>query len=317
MDKFKWGYAWNQWNTVNNTLRREEIARALKVISVCGFEGVEIKAGTGRWEPLGRPELIDINFGSQSEFLRFVQSCGVSKVVSWFYDPGQPFLEEGAYGRDPANPGDHKGILESTESYIKWLGQAGADFFNVRPMLSFWKTSPVTDAKLQAAADCWNEVGAMASRYGVQLLVHFDWLSSLREENALSKFLQWTDRKLVGLTIDTAEVTLAGLDPLALYQEYADRVKLFHFKNVKVTDSLQEYKNAYADSLLKNGGQRKIGRWFWEMDLADGLVDFVKLMAAIRSNDFSGWIIAESDQSPDPAESAMLNHWYIVHVLKS
>ena len=64
MSKIKWGYSMSQWNTYSNTARREEIERAFKVISICGCRGVELVAGTSRWEPLGRPELIDINFGS-------------------------------------------------------------------------------------------------------------------------------------------------------------------------------------------------------------------------------------------------------------
>jgi len=61
---------------------------------------------------------------------------------------------------------------------------------------------------------------------------------------------------------------------------------------------------------------RKIERWFWEMGRPGGLVNFIGLMQEIRKQKYGGWIIVESDQSPSPAESAMLNHWYIDNILK-
>ena len=53
----RWGYAINQWKPqFDDFVRREQHERALKTISVAGFEGVELSAGTGRWEPLGNPQ---------------------------------------------------------------------------------------------------------------------------------------------------------------------------------------------------------------------------------------------------------------------
>ena len=50
------GYAINQWKpNFDDFTRREQHVRALKVIAACGFSGVELRAGTGRWDPLGRP----------------------------------------------------------------------------------------------------------------------------------------------------------------------------------------------------------------------------------------------------------------------
>ena len=315
MSDIQWGYAMNQWNTINNTLRREQIERALKVVSVCGFSGVEIKAGSGRWEPLGRPELVKINFRSASEFQNFLKSCNISKVISWFYDPGQFFMEEGSYGRDPSVVADHQGIVDSLAPFADFLAEIGGEFINVRPMKSFWKEAPVTEQNIGNAAACWNKVGRMTQSRGIRTTLHVDWLCALHRPEDIALMLEMTDPSLVGLTIDTAELTLMGIDPIELYQKHASRVQLFHFKDVHTTDTLQEYQNKFADSLPKNGGLRKIERWFWEMGRPGGLVDFPAMLKAMRENDYHGWIIVESDQSPSPAESAMLNHWYVENVL--
>jgi inosose dehydratase len=36
----------------------------------------------------------------------------------------------------------------------------------------------------------------------------------------------------------------------------------------------------------------------------------------VRDADYSGWIVVESDQSPHPAESAMVSGWYVQKVLQ-
>ena len=63
MSAIRWAYAINQWKPqFDDFVRREQHERALKTISIAGFEGVELNAGTGRWEPLGNPQQLAANF---------------------------------------------------------------------------------------------------------------------------------------------------------------------------------------------------------------------------------------------------------------
>jgi inosose dehydratase len=156
----------------------------------------------------------------------------------------------------------------------------------------------------------------MTRDYGIQTAMHVDFLCAVHSAADIDKILEFTDPNLVGLAIDTAELTIAGINPLQLYEKHHDRVKHFHFKDAHSVDALAEYKNENADlELLVDGGKRGIERWFWEMGMPGGLVDFPALMKSIKAHNYSGWIIAESDQSINPAESAMLNRWYVKYVL--
>jgi inosose dehydratase len=67
--------------------------------------------------------------------------------------------------------------------------------------------------------------------------------------------------------------------------------------------------------MLDAGGKRGIERWFWEMGMPEGLVKFPELMKLIKQRGYKGWILVESDQCVNPAESAMLNGWYVQYVL--
>jgi inosose dehydratase len=53
------------------------------------------------------------------------------------------------------------------------------------------------------------------------------------------------------------------------------------------------------------------------MGTPQGLVDFPALIASMKEHNYRGWIVAESDQTPNPSESAMLNNWYIKHALSN
>jgi len=312
MPDLKFGYAINSWDPI----RREQQERVFKVVSMAGFNAVELTEGSARWAPLGRREEIETNFDSVSGLAAFLRSCGIERVSSWFYDPARPAIEEASGGRSATNPRDHQGIVDSTRGFAKTLQELGGDCLVVRPIGSYWREAPVTDEKLKIAAECWNKVGKMTKEYGIQVAIHPDFLSAVRPAEDLDKFLRFTDSSLVGLAIDTAEVTIAGYDPVKLFEKYASRVRHLHFKDTQDKDTQDEFKSPNADfQLLGSGGKRNIQRWFWEMGTPEGLVDFPSLVKSLKAHNYSGWVIVESDQSPDPAESALLNGYYVRTVL--
>src|SRR5579871_559811 len=296
MADLKYGYSINQWTYApseeNFIERRGKQERVFKVLSECKFRAVELDEGSGRWSPLGRREQIVINFGSVKNFRSFLQSCGIDRVASWFYDPARPSGEEAWGGGSPLVASDHEGIVNSARPFAVTLSELGGSCLVVRPTPSYWRVAPVTDDKLKAAADCWNQVGRMSRQYDVQTAVHPDFLSALRPGETLDRFLSYTDPDLVGLAIDTAEVTIAGGDSIALYERYPQRVKHFHFKNARTTDSLGEYQTRNAEfEVLSAGGKRGIQRWFWDMGTPGGLVDFPRLVKSLQSHGYDGWIV--------------------------
>lgn len=314
----KWGYSLNAWDHEENSVRKDRNERTFKTISAAGFTGVELIVGSGRWCPLGRPGNIKYIYGDADDFNRYLKkTVAIDQLITWDYDPGAIAVEEDTLGRDPGDPAQHDGIVEATEKYVAFLAAVDSKFLVVRPMLSWWKVDPVTEEKIKKAADCWNKVGKMASSYGLKILLRVDWMCAANSMSAIDILMAETDPATVGLCINTGELTMVGIDPIALYQKYMPRTGLFQFKDVRVTDTLEEYKQPFAEDIKKNGGKRKIDRWFWEMGHNEkpGLVDFAGLMRAIRAGGYDGWIVVESDQSPDPAASVLYNSWYIQNVL--
>ena len=311
------GYAINQWKpNFDDFTRREQHVRALKVIAACGFTGVELRAGTGRWDPLGRPASIAANYGSAAAFTDLLRQIGVEAVCSWYFDPAEPVGEELSPGRSVLEGGQHRAIAESVKPFAEFLAAAGGSRLVVRPLPSAWQTGELSADAIATAAQGWNQVGAATAGLGVTISLHIDCLSSAADAKTLDALLEATDPALVGLTLDTAELTLAGLDPVAVYQRHRDRVDHVHLKDTRHVDEAGERRRPHAETaMLQAGGDRGVERWFYECGTPGGLVDFRALLAALRADGYSGWLVFESEQTPNPARSAMLNGWYARHML--
>jgi len=93
-DTLRWAYALNQWNVrLDVFVRHEDQQRALKTVSACGFDTIELASGTGRWDNISRPEVILLNHGSPDGFLAFLRRAKVQGVSSMFWDPAMPTEE--------------------------------------------------------------------------------------------------------------------------------------------------------------------------------------------------------------------------------
>ena len=79
--RIKWGYAFNQWRMGwQGFARVDDNVRALKITSGAGFRCIELTAGTGPWDPLGRPESIAMNFGSVRKFAAQLGDWGIDRL---------------------------------------------------------------------------------------------------------------------------------------------------------------------------------------------------------------------------------------------
>jgi inosose dehydratase len=177
--------------------------------------------------------------------------------------------------------------------------------------------SPPVDADgIKVIGDVWNRIGELTAAAGVGLALHYDCLGAVHTAHELTSLLEATDPATVGLALDTAEFTVGGIDPVAFYREHADRVTHVHLKDTRYADTGEEYRMPGAEStMLKGGAGRRIERWFFELGTEGGLVDVKGFVAALRENDYAGWVVVESDHGSNPAELAMLNSWYLQHEL--
>lgn len=313
----RWGYAINQFNPqFDDFVRRRQHQRALRVISISGFSGVELSSGSGRWEPLGNPTQIAANFGSVAGFGEFVREAGLDAVSSWFWDPWTRFGEDLTHGDDPTDPAKRDGLIAHAEWFAAALAELGGSVLVVRPAPYAGQVPRLDDAAIATLAASWEAVGTAIAAHGIRLGLHFDFLSSLRADDGLERLLAATDPTLVGLALDTAEFAIAGRDAVAAVRAHADRIVHVHLKNAAAIDTDEEYLTPAAEyTALRAGGARVVPRWFNELATEPLLVDAPGVVAELVRAGYDGWVVVESDFSPHPATSVMLNGWEVQHVL--
>ncbi|WP_457253934.1 sugar phosphate isomerase/epimerase family protein [Pedococcus sp. P5_B7] len=318
MSGIRWAYAINQWKPqFDDFVRREEHERALKTISIAGFEGVELTAGTGRWEPLGNPQQLTANFGSVAGLRDFLDDCAIDAVSSWYWDPQERSMEHLTGPLSPLVDADVPVIVERAEWFAEALAELGGSILLVRPVPGAGDTDPLDDAALTRLAHCWEAVGAATARHGIRTALHVDFLSALRRGDALDRLLELTDAELVGLVVDTGELTVAGLDPIAVIEKHQGRVVHVQFKDALAVDEDEEYLAPHAHWTVRvRGGEREVPRWFAEPGADGGLVDFAAVTRALIHTGYSGWVVVESDQSPHPAASTLLAGYLVQRELR-
>lgn len=124
-------------------------------------------------------------------------------------------------------------------------GPAPTDLAAQRRMLAqFIKTTAqprgVDDVKQEAAR--YNKVGKIAQKYGVKLLVHNHTVEFIpckdSDQLPYSILLAETDPELVVFQMDIGWVSVAGQNPIQLFQQHPGRFVLWHVKDVAGLKSL-------------------------------------------------------------------------------
>ncbi|MPY55640.1 sugar phosphate isomerase/epimerase family protein [Streptomyces spongiae] len=307
MSALRWSYM-DHWrvNTprgpVTQYASRRHMDDFVKQIRSVGFEGLDMFD----FQVFALSQM----FGSVEKYQEYLREHGIDKIVNLFrgimYDP----RVADAHVRET-----HDEIVGSTRRMLGMWEGLEIESLIVMPASLYIDTAPVTDDKIKAAAECWNRVGEMTlTEFGVRSTCHHEFFCAIRTEDDIRKFYEWTDPRYVSFFCDTAQHCIAGIDPVALFEDLHDRCSGFHFKDTRQVDTTGAYDNRPDAELMAP----QTAQWFHEMGTEGGLVDFPRLMRALKRHEFSGWITVEHDKvniGGDYAESTALAMWYAQNVL--
>lgn len=155
------------------------------------------------------------------------------------------------------------------ESYYRFVKQAQAKYMSV----TFDE---------DCVPDGFRLAEKLADKYDLYLAIHnhgrHDWLGSMR---MLKKVFQQTTPR-IGLCLDTAWALDAGEDPIAMVECFGDRLYGLHFK----------------DFVFNRAGKPE------DVIIGTGILDLVKLHAALKKADFRGFAVVEYEgdvENPLPA----------------
>ncbi|MDT0687722.1 TIM barrel protein [Autumnicola psychrophila] len=135
----------------------------------------------------------------------------------------------GHYGMDPFL--DENGTKDDVNYILEVANQLDQDYVII-PHISGNLRNSIDDYK--RIAEKMNTAGQMCKEVGLKLVYHnhafeFD---DYKGQNGYEIFLEKTDKDLVAFEMDIYWVVRAGIDPIALFEEYPGRFPLWHVKDM-------------------------------------------------------------------------------------
>jgi inosose dehydratase len=300
MANIKWSYM-DHWSMVTPRglidpwYSRKCMDRFVRQIVALGFTGYD--------SFLYRVASMASNFGSGSlrNVLKFMQDRGIEKF------PGiWPQLAAIPHDRSTHDRG-----VRSAEESLKQVEGLGVEQFIIMPGSQYAAVEPVTDEKIKIIGELYNRVGELTLRHGIKLCCHHEFFCCIHSEEEIDKFYSATDPRYVFFYCDTAQHTIAGVDPVKLYMKYHDRCGGLHLKDTHYVDKTEDYRQPSDPEM----NSPTTARWFWEMGTREGLVNFPKLMKALKGYNYTGWLTVEHDKADvaggNYASSTCRAKWYI------
>lgn len=143
---------------------------------------------------------------------------------------------------------------------------------------------------IKALADLVNNVGLAVAERGLKYGLHPEFGSVFCRRREIDLFMLLTDPEYVGFCPDTAHITLAGGDPVAITEHHRDRLLLTHWKDA---DGLFE-------GPLPEGEARHSAIAPKFKQVGEGAVDWNSWQLMLDRIGYDGWAVLELDGSADP-----------------
>ena len=153
-------------------------------------------------------------------------------------------------------------------------------------------------ARLEEIAKTLEQVGQATLAEGVTSCFHQHVGTWVEVEDEVEWILDRVDAEVLALGPDSGHLAWAGIDPVALVQRHAGRVRSVHLKDARLSVA-ERYRGDDAA-----GYRDVVGAGLW-VEPGRGELDLQAFLDALPE-DFDGWAIVEVDKHdlPTPQESA-------------
>ena len=140
---------------------------------------------------------------------------------------------------------------------------------------------------------------AVKTETGLRTVFHPHCGGYVETPDEIDRLMELTDRKRVGLVLDTGHIIYGGGDPMSVLNAHRSRVWHVHFKDcdTNVAEKARERGQGYLEAVR--------AQLFCE--LGKGVVDFAAITDTLKGSGYNGWIVVEQDVFPgygSPKQSA-------------
>lgn len=167
------------------------------------------------------------------------------------------------------------------------------DAVHQQPVSVFPNKPHFTDEQWDAVTAGLNHIGKLAADSGMRLCYHHHMGTGIMTREETDRLMSNTDPELVHLLFDTGHLYWAGGDPLSMAQDYGDRIKHVHLKDIRqdIMEESNRLQRSFIDSILE--GVFTVP--------GDGVIDFRPIFQALADHGFEGWLVVEAEQDPTKA----------------
>ena len=170
------------------------------------------------------------------------------------------------------------------------------------------RTDGLDEAGWRTLADAMKKLGAGCREIGITAAFHNHVGTFVETRDEVDTLMAMVEPELLALAPDTGHLYYGGADPVAVYQDYAARVRYMHFKdaNAEAIERARREKMNQGQCMAI-GGFAELGR---------GAIDLEACLKALEPHHYDGWIMVEQDRSLiGPAESARISRaWLREHL---
>lgn len=171
--------------------------------------------------------------------------------------------------------GDYEDDYRRAERYLKFMQRVGARIMNLQAARR--PPNGPTREDLAETVRQATRIARLAQAHGVTLCIHPHYATIVERAEELAYVVENGDPELISLTLDTAHTVLGGMDPVATFAQYAERVRYVHMKDILPVEQL--------------------GAEWWAnfRELGRGTVNFPKIVSILRQAGFDGVLCVELD----------------------
>jgi len=169
----------------------------------------------------------------------------------------------------------------------------------------------LTDEQWRVFGQAANRIGrAILGETGLRTVLHHHSAGYVETPDEISRFLELTDPRAIGLVFDTGHYAYGcgagNADVVAGLERFRDRISYVHFKDCDPRVAAQARAQGWDYfEALRHGVFCELGR---------GCVDFPAVLRWLKGNGYEGYVLVEQDVLPGmgaPAESARRNREYL------
>lgn len=243
----------------------EKLADAIRDCAAVGYQGIETGGRVYDWWELERP----------------------GELQRMLADAGLPIVGLFQFG-DWTDPDAALALLADAARWSNAVRALGGEILMLVPGPRHDDRPLGVDAFAQMA-ETMNRAGEIARAAGIQAAMHPHWGTAAESRLEIEVLLEGLDPVLVGFAPDTGQIAKGGADAGALIERWAARIRYVHLKDL----------SPRWDEMRRNGEPLRSPAGY--AALGQGKIDFRPIFQSLDRVDYRGWLMAELDESEDPA----------------